>query len=305
VAGLDGAPDARAVGFVLGPRLNAAGRLGKADTGLHLLTATDLNEAMEMAKTLNDINRERQDIQKWIQEEAEYRVAREIDLQRDRVIVLASENFHRGVVGIVAARVMEKYFRPTILIALADGVGHGSGRSIPKFNLHKALGECADCLTQFGGHAYAAGFSIEESKIDSFRKALNDVGRRFLAPEDLVPELAVDTVLGLEDVSLERCREIRSLQPFGAGNPTPVFLSEAVCVRGVRFVGKEETHVRFRAVHGGRSIDGIGFNLAEVFRRAAVEEQPMDLVYEIQINTWNGREKLQLNLLDLRPAGAD
>ncbi|MFQ5673747.1 MAG: single-stranded-DNA-specific exonuclease RecJ [Nitrospinales bacterium] len=304
VTELDGALDARAVGFVLGPRLNAAGRLGKADTGLHLLTATDLDEAMELAKTLNDVNRERQDIQKWIQEEAEYRVAREIDLQRDRVIVLASENFHRGVVGIVAARVMEKYFRPTILIALENGVGHGSGRSIPKFNLHKALAECADCLTQFGGHAFAAGFSIEENNIDSFRKALNDVGHRFLAPEDLIAELAVDAALDLADISLERCREIQSLKPFGAGNPTPVFLTEGVSVRGVRFVGREEKHARFRAVRGGRSIDGIGFNLAEVFRRAAVEEQTMDLVYEIQINAWNGREKPQLNLLDLRPAGA-
>ena len=136
---------------------------------------------MVTAKILDEVNRERQDIQKWIQEEAEYLVKREIDLQEDRVIVLASENFHRGVIGIVAARLTEKYFRPTILVALDEGVGHGSGRSIPKFNLHKALIECSNCLIQFGGHAYAAGFSIKEKNIYTFRKLLNDMANyRFI-----------------------------------------------------------------------------------------------------------------------------
>lgn len=305
VTGLDNTIESRDVGFILGPRLNAAGRLGKADVGLRLLTSTNLDDAMVMAKSLDEVNRERQDVQKWIQEEAEYLIEREVDLKKDRVVVLASENFHRGVVGIVAARLAEKYFRPTILVALAEGVGHGSGRSIPKFNLHKGLTECSNYLIQFGGHAYAAGFSIEEKNIDIFRKVFDDVGHRFLSPEDLIPELSVDTELRLEDITFKQYREIQRLKPFGAGNPLPVFLSKKVLIRGVRFMGKEEQHVRFQAVQGQCSQKVVGFNFADVFHNSTVEEELVDLAYEIQLNTWGGQEKLQLNLLDLRSAGTE
>lgn len=300
VAGLNGTVDSQAVGFVLGPRLNAAGRLGKADSGLHLLTSGDLDEAMELAKTLDDINQERQKIQKWTQEDAEYRMQREIDLEKDRVIVLASENFHQGVVGIVAARLVEKYYRPTILIALKAGVGKGSGRSIPKFNLHKALGQCSGFITQFGGHAYAAGLTIEENRIDAFRKAINDIGHRFLAAEDLIPELTIDVTLDFRDITFERYDEIQRLKPFGAGNPEPVFLSTQVRVHGIRFMGKEGRHVRFKAAQGNRALQVVAFNKRDMFEHSAAEGDTMDLVYEIRMDTWQGRKRLQLNLLDAR-----
>ncbi|PIQ96114.1 MAG: single-stranded-DNA-specific exonuclease RecJ, partial [Nitrospinae bacterium CG11_big_fil_rev_8_21_14_0_20_56_8] len=191
VAGVTGAVTARSVGFGLGPRLNAAGRLGKADAGLHLLISPDLREAMELAAVLDRTNQERKDVQERVLEEAEYLMEREVNLEKDRVIVLASENFHPGVVGIAASRLVEKYFRPTVLIALEGEVGKGSGRSIPRFNLHKAFIECASHLVQFGGHAYAAGLTIRKDCVPHFRDAMNRVGERILQPEDLIPEMKI------------------------------------------------------------------------------------------------------------------
>lgn len=300
VAGLDGAIDARAVGFGLGPRLNAAGRLGKADVGLHLLTSNELNEAMELAKTLDNVNRERQKIQRNTQEEAEYQMEKYFDPDKDRVIVLASEQFHRGVVGIVAARLVDKHHRPAILIALKDGMGQGSGRSIPKFNLYKALSECSALFKQFGGHAYAAGLSMEESNVDAFRKTINAIGHRVLTEEHLIPELAVETVLNLEDVTFDRHRELQRLSPFGTGNPLPVFWSERVAVRGIRFIGAQGRTVRFKAVQGETSQDVIAFGMRDIFQNAVSEGDEMDLAYEIHINDWGGRKKLELHLVDAR-----
>ncbi|MBI4383990.1 MAG: single-stranded-DNA-specific exonuclease RecJ [Nitrospinae bacterium] len=305
IAGLNGSVDARSVAFALGPRLNAAGRLGKADVGLHLLTASDLPEAKKMAQTLDDVNQERQEVQKWTQEEAEYLLQREIDLERDRVIVLASENFHMGVIGIVAARLAQTHYRPTVLIALRDAKGKGSARSIPKFNLFKAFRECSSCLVQYGGHAYAAGLNIEQSRVDAFRKAMNEVGRRILSPGDLVPEVSVDAVLSLADISMAMFKEIQQLSPFGAGNSLPVFMSRKVAIQDLRFIGKDGQHVRFRAVQGKSHHEAVGFHMREAFASLDSRGNLFDLVYEIQTNDWNGQEKLQLKLLDLRPDAAE
>ncbi|MBT6856055.1 MAG: single-stranded-DNA-specific exonuclease RecJ, partial [Nitrospina sp.] len=179
-SGIVGDVSARSVGFSLGPRLNAAGRLGKADNGLHLLTSTDLKEAKVLARELEQINKERKEIQEETVTEAESLFHHHVDMEKDRVIVLASEIFHPGVIGIAASRLVDKYQRPTVLIALEEGEGKGSGRSIPRFNLHKAFTDCSGHLIQFGGHAYAAGLSIKEDQVDAFRNAMNEVGHRYL-----------------------------------------------------------------------------------------------------------------------------
>ena len=197
VAGIVGNVDARSVGFGLGPRLNAAGRLGKADNGLHLLTATDLTVAKVLAQDLEQTNRERKEIQEETFLEAEALIRNELDIESERVIVLASEIFHQGVIGIAASKIVDKYHRPTVLIALKDGLGKGSGRSIPKFNLFKSFTECSSHLIQFGGHAYAAGLSIDEEKIDAFRDAMQVVGHQFLKEDDLIPEVRIDSILSL------------------------------------------------------------------------------------------------------------
>jgi len=300
VASLNGKIDPRSVGFGLGPRLNAAGRLGKADAGFHLLTCEDLIKAKELANSINDINLERKKIQGWTQEEADYLIEREIDLEsRDSVIVLASKNFHAGVIGIVASRIVEKYFRPVILIAMNDGKGKGSARSIPCFNVFKAMTECSEFLGQFGGHAYAAGLNIEEKNLDAFKKAMNDVGHRYLTPEKLIPELNVDFLLNLKDIDQKLFESLQRLAPFGTGNSAPVFMSTGVSAQNSRIIGQEKNHVKFKAVQGNKMIDVIGFNLANAFQRIKGMEL-IDLVYEIDINEWNGKETLQLKALDLR-----
>jgi len=303
VAGVDGSVDARAVGFALGPRLNAAGRLGKADAGFHLLTSTDLKEAMAIAEEIDKINTERKEIQAWVEEEAEYQIAREVDLETERAIVLASENFHAGVVGIVASRLVEKYFRPVVLIALAEGKGKGSGRSIPRFNLHKAFTECSPHLSQFGGHAYAAGLSIEEENVAAFRDAMNQVAARILSDDDMIPELTLDAELNISEIDRTLDAAIRKLEPFGAGNPSPVFLAKNVEMKNLRLMGKTKEHARFTAHQEGGRIEAVAFGMAEALTALEDDEAPrIDIACEIHTNNWNGQNKLELRVLDARPA---
>ena len=175
----------------------------------------------------------------------EYLIGREVNLAEDRVIVLASENFHSGVVGIVASRVVEKYYRPAVLIAVENGIGKGSGRSIPHFNLHRAFTECAMYLAQFGGHAYAAGLTINENNLDSFRSAIHAGGWRILSDENLVPELFLDGALQISEIDATLHEQIALLEPPGAENPPPIFLVQNISVYGLKRIGREESHVRF------------------------------------------------------------
>ncbi len=304
VIGIDGKVDSSSVGFGMGPRLNAAGRLGQPDRGLHLLVSSDLNEAMEMARSLEALNEERKETQKWCFEEAEYLLERQVDLENENVIVLASENFHQGVIGIVAAKLAEKFYRPAILIALVEGKGKGSARSIPTFNLVKALTQCSEHLIQYGGHAYAAGLNIEEGRVDDFRKAMNKVGDEFLTEDCLVAELKVDATLRMEDITQEFYGEMEMLEPFGQMNKVPIFISREVRARDVKFVGREDNHVRFRAFQGNQFRNVIGFNLAHAFQSIDGNE-PVDIVYELRRNTWGGRNSIEMKLLDLRSSATE
>ncbi len=300
VAGIVGNVDARSVGFGLGPRLNAAGRLGKADNGLHLLTATDLPAAKALANELEKINQERKEIQEETFLEAESLLRNERDLESERVIVLASEIFHPGVIGIAASKIVDKYHRPTVLIALEEGQGKGSGRSIPKFNLFKSFTDCSSHLVQFGGHAYAAGLSIEEGKVDAFRNAMNEVGNRYLSEEDLIPEVRIDTILELSKIDFPLYKSVSLLEPFGAENPVPSFQSNNVKIKELKYIGKEKNHVRFRAVQGEGKIEVVAFNFADIFESIDIANEVYDITYELHLNSWNGREKLELRLLDIR-----
>ena len=299
-AGIVGNVDARSVGFGLGPRLNAAGRLGRADNGLHLLTSTDLKEAKVLALELEQTNKERKEIQEETVAEAESLFRRDINIENDRVIVLASEIFHPGVIGIAASRLVDKYHRPTVLIALEEGQGKGSGRSIPTFNLFKAFTGCSEHLIQYGGHAYAAGLSIQEDQIEAFRIAMNEVRHHYLTEEDLIPEVRMDTELCLEEVNHSLYSRMALLEPFGAENPVPSFLSRGVKFQEVKFIGKEKNHVRFRAQQGKGRIEGVGFGFADVFESVDPPTDLFDIAYELNLNTWNGREKLEIKLLDIR-----
>ncbi|CAI2719054.1 single-stranded-DNA-specific exonuclease RecJ [Nitrospina watsonii] len=301
VAGIDGKVDASSIGFGLAPRLNAAGRLGKADSGLDLLVTHDQDEARRIAQKLDLINEQRKHTQQDVQNEAEYLIEREVDLERDKVLVLASENFHQGVIGIVASKLADKYYRPTFLIAIRDGMGKGSARSIPTFNLYKAMSQCADLFTQYGGHAYAAGLNIEAGRIDDFRKAINEVGAPYLTDDRMISEIKIDSTLDLKDISLEFYKAMQKLGPFGQVNTLPVFCSRRIRIRDFREIGRDRNHVRFRATHNKTSVDVVGFRLAETFRFLDPDTL-IDIAYELNLNTWNGREKVELKLLDVMPS---
>ena len=305
VAGIVGSVDARSVGFGLGPRLNAAGRLGKADNGLHLLTATDLTVAKVLAQDLEQTNRERKEIQEETFLEAEALIRNELDIESERVIVLASEIFHQGVIGIAASKIVDKYHRPTVLIALKDGLGKGSGRSIPKFNLFKSFTECSSHLIQFGGHAYAAGLSIDEEKIDAFRDAMQVVGHQFLKEDDLIPEVRIDSILDISQIDFTLYKSISLLEPFGAENPVPSFKSNNIKIKDLKLIGKEKTHARFRAVQGRGKIEVVAFNFAKVLEAVDISTEIFDIAYELHLNSWNGREKLELKLIDISQANAN
>jgi single-stranded-DNA-specific exonuclease len=285
------------VGFILAPRLNAAGRIGDANDGLRLLLTDDENEAKRIAIMLERMNVERQGLDQRILEEAVEQVERERDPARDTALVLAAEGWHPGVVGIVASRVVERYGRPAFLIALDGDIGKGSGRSISRFDLHAALHRCSDLLERFGGHRMAAGITLRRNKLEAFRERFSTVARETLSDHDLGPEQRVDLVLNLADANPDLERLCRHLEPCGMGNPGPVFGARAIRLDGARRVGSG--HLKgVLAAPGGR-LAAIGFNWAD----RAPKTELLDVAFRLEQNQWQGGVTLQARILALTEAG--
>lgn len=294
VAGVDDAVTCGAVGFRLAPRLNAAGRLEDAALGVDLLLSGDRQRAGVMAESLDASNTERQALEQQILRDALAMVRGEPGGTGRKSIVLASEAWHPGVIGIVASRLVDIFHRPTILIAMQDGNGRGSGRSIPGFHLHDALHACADHLVKFGGHKYAAGLSIDEATLEKFVTDFEMVADGLLSSEDLLPELAIDAEVVPDDLTLHLAEQLESLAPFGMGNPEPVFVLRDVRVLERRVL--KERHLKMRLSTGGRTIDAIGFNM--VGKDGPGER--CDIVFTFGVNIWKGKKSLQLRLKDFR-----
>jgi single-stranded-DNA-specific exonuclease len=296
VAGVTGSVDCGMVGFRLAPRLNAAGRLEDAALGVELLLGNDPKKAAVIADELNASNAERQDIEQAILRDVLARIKEGSMLSTKKSIVLASEEWHPGVVGIVASRIVDLYHRPTILIALQDGNGRGSGRSIPSFHLHDALKACSEHLLKFGGHKYAAGLSIDETTLEAFVERFDAVADGLLAPEDMTPQLMIDAFLSPAEITLETTEMIASLEPFGMGNPAPVF-----AVRGARVAERrivKERHLKLKLSLEGACFDAIGFNMADM----PVVDGKVDAAFSLDVNSWNGKKSVQLKIRDIRPA---
>jgi single-stranded-DNA-specific exonuclease len=288
---------ARHVGFVLGPRLNAAGRVGDATDGLRLLLSDDPAESAALAQKLEGMNVERQALDQRILDEALEQVEQTPDLERHAGFVLVGDGWHPGVVGIVASRVVERYGRPTFLIAFDGDIGKGSGRSTSRFNLHAALLSCGDLLERFGGHHMAAGLTIRRDSLDAFRERFGDVARQCLAPEDLGPEQRVDLELSLGEVTPTLERLCRYLEPCGQGNPSPVF-----GVRGVRFTNRTVVgngHLKGFLEDATGRLCAIGFQWAD--RVPWLGEGLVDAAFRIETNEWNGFSTLQARLCALSP----
>lgn len=286
------------VGFQLAPRLNAAGRLETAEESLHLLLAKNLDEAMTIAQNLDLRNRERQKIEKSIVEEVVGTIRVKFDSQKDFVIVEGQLLWHIGVVGIVASRVLQEFYRPTIIIGGENGEMRGSGRSIAGFDLAAALRECDDLLLRHGGHAMAAGLSILPEKIDLLREKLNELARRSLKPEDLQPPLRLDAEVGLDEMNFEALAELEKLKPTGQGNPVVQFCARNLShAKPLQRMGKEKQHVKMWVTDGAIKLEAVWWNGGD----KSLPVGKFDLAFQPQLNEFNGGRTMQLKVLDWCP----
>jgi len=285
------------VGFILAPRLNAAGRLGSAMRGVELMMTTSDEEANPIARELEELNARRQEIDRATLETARTRVL-EMNLPSTFGIVLAGEGWHPGVIGIVASRIVEEFGRPTMLIALDGEQGKGSGRSISVFDLHGALTECRDLLQRFGGHRSAAGITIARERVEEFAARFNSVAASRLTEDDLVPELRVDLELPLSEANSELETLLRYIEPCGVGNPSPLLVSRGLVVASPpRVVGKDGLKVAFSAE--GRTLVMVGWGMGPRARELDVGMR-VDVAYRLELDEWNGESRLQGRLADFR-----
>src|SRR4051794_23523823 len=287
--------DESAIGFRLGPRLNAAGRLYRADAGLELLLTEDRERARAVAAELDAVNSERRDVETRIRFEAEALVA---DHPEGNALVLASEGWHPGVIGIVASRIAERHHRPAVLIALEDGQGSGSGRSIPAFDLLGGLHAGARHLIRYGGHRAAAGLTIAADQVEAFRATFLEHAAEVLSPEDLIPEVRIDAVAQGDALSLELAEELQGLAPFGAGNPPVSLLVPAAQLSDPRALG-EGRHVRFTLAAGGARSRCVAFGAGD--RLPVDPGEPADAAVRLEIDRWNGAVSPRLVLRRAQP----
>lgn len=301
VAGLAGRDDLSTghLSHVLAPRINAVGRVADAMDGVRLLLTEDEDEARTLARQLDEENRRRRAVDRSILDEALELLAPTFDPGRQRAVVLASERWHAGVIGIVASRIVERVHRPTALIALSgDGNARGSARSIPGFDLYAAIRDCGEHLERFGGHRAAAGFDIRPDRIDAFREAFEARARAGLTDDQLVAEVGVDLELPLGAADRDLYRYLRYMGPFGIGNPTPVFVARGVEVADARPVG--DGHVKMRLQQNGARLEAIGFGMADRYAAVRADGGRLDVAFQLHEDHWRGRVRLQARLVDVR-----
>ena len=297
-AGLDKkAITAGRVGFILAPRLNAAGRIGSALRGVELLLTNDEAVANPIARELEELNARRQELDRQALDQAR-ELVRALDLDQTYGIVLAAEGWHPGVIGIVASRIVEEFGRPTILIALDGEEGKGSGRSISKFDLHAGISKCRALLRRFGGHRSAAGVTIARDRVSEFAIRFNEVARETLSPADLVPELRADLVVNLGDVTEDLEALLRHIEPCGIGNPSPVLVARGVRVAAPpRSVGKDGLRVLLE--QNGTQLTALAWGMAPRAAELSVGGT-VDVAFRLERDEWNGESRLQARLADFR-----
>ncbi len=291
---------AETIGFVLGPRLNAAGRLKEGMLAYQLLATDDPVEAQKLAMELNQINSERQFLTREFTDKSLAQFGDDETL--DALYLVTDEAFNSGVVGLVASRLTEMCYRPILVAHRGETHTRGSARSIPEFDITRALDQCADLLVKYGGHAAAAGFTVENEKLEAFRERLTAIARQSFDVTRLRKSLPVDAEINLRGVRYDLVAAIEKIAPFGHGNPTPVFVSRNLEVRHHTLVGKEKTHLKMRLFDGKQMWDAIGFGLGKQWQAQQTIPGVVDAVFSLEINRWGGREQLQLKLKDIRPA---
>ena len=288
---------AMSIGFVIGPRINAAGRLEHADLAYQLLSTDDWGQATQLARELQELNRKRQDLTREAFEIAE-EMARQ-DSEDPALIFAASSQFLPGIVGLVAGRLVEQFYRPAIVVEMGEEESHGSCRSTPEFNITEALDECADLLLRHGGHAQAAGFSILIENIPVFKEKMSHLAEIKLAHQELRPTITVDAEVRLDELTMDLAIQLQMLEPTGEDNRPPVFMTPRLRVLDARQVGREGAHLKLRLANHIADMDAIGFNLGHWLNELT---NYVDVTYHLEINEWRGRTNLQMRLLDLKLA---
>lgn len=285
--------------FVIGPRINAAGRMGDAKRAVSLFIEKDILKAKEIALTLQSENNNRKEADSSITEEALLQINQDDTAHLKKTIVVHNEHWHKGVLGIVASRLLEKYYKPTIVLTKSGDFYTGSARSISGFNMYEGLDKCSHLLHAFGGHYFAAGMTVAPSQIEMFKETFEAVANDVLSTDDMIPEIEIDAEIQLKDINPSFYHILEQMEPFGPDNTKPIF-----CVRNVNNVGcriVKEDHLRFEVMQDNFSINGIGFQLAEKYERL---ERPakMDIVFTLEENHFNGRTSLQMKVIDFNKA---
>jgi len=286
------------IGYILGPRINASGRIGSPELSVKLLLTEDKNEAKELAQVLNKENRFRQSLDSKVLQDALAKAKEEVDFKKDKAIVLSSEDWHKGVIGIVASRLVEKFYKPTILISVSKQEGRGSGRSVADFHLFEAVKRCKEHLSNFGGHEGACGLTISKKKIKPFRQAFNSVVAELISDEHLKPKIEIDVDIPLNLLSNRLIYELEGLSPFGPWNPKPILSSRNIALRNApQRIGKNG----FKAwvTDNKLTCEAVGFRMAES-HMSKIGSDRVDIAYSPEINNWRGMSSIQLNLRDIK-----
>lgn len=300
-SGLEGVPSGSDVGFKLAPRINAGGRLGRETLGLELLTARSYGEAVDLAREMDSLNRQRQTIDRELTRRAEEIVASDPGYESERILVLGHDEFHAGVVGIVAARISRRYNKPAVLVATRDGMGRGSGRSIPGFHLYNALNECSGLMHRFGGHALAAGLEITRENLGLLRRAVNEIADKHVVKADYAtPTLNIDAEVALNELEPEGVTRLGQMEPFGEGNPEPLFATTEVEVAAPpKVVGRGTGHLSILLKQDGPALRGIGFGMGEKVSQLKRGDK-VRIAYTPKISTFRGPAEVELELKDIR-----
>ncbi|WP_391560261.1 single-stranded-DNA-specific exonuclease RecJ [Robertmurraya sp.] len=292
--------DEETIGFTIGPRINAVGRLDSADSAVHLLLSEDLDEAEMLAEEIDSYNKERQRIVSSIADEAIQQVNDFYPIEENSVIVVGQEGWNAGVVGIVASRLVEAFYRPTIVLSFdrEKGIAKGSARSIEGFDLFKNLSTCREILPHFGGHPMAAGMTLKLEDVDELRTRLNELAVNQLSEEDFIPLTVVDLEMSIKDVQLNALEELQLLSPFGTSNKKPKILLRDANISQIKKIGANQSHLKLTLEHEGAILDGIGFHLGEKVDHISPQSK-LSVVGELSINEWNNIRKPQIFLHDL------
>ncbi len=287
-----------AIVFVLAPRLNAVGRMSNAKKAVFLLTTRSFQQGRNIARILEHENRTRKDIDEITYEEALELIENQVDLDSKRILVLAKENWHTGVIGIVASRLMEKFNRPTILISIQDGIGKGSARSTGNFDIYEGFKKLKDLFINFGGHKFAAGLTIRAENIELLDRRINEISEFELKINEMVPRLKIDAELTFDQLDAHFFTSLKSLAPFGPGNMRPVFVSYDVKPFGyVRVVGRNHLKAKFK--QRGVVLDAIGYNLGQFVQEIHQPHTALNCAYVLEENRWNGKTTIQMRIKDI------